>query len=196
MREARTYDPVIVRPASERRLVVDDLYSLPEGRVKYELEAGLLLSEPHPGMQHGRVAAAVAEILRSHVRRHGLGVVLGNDTWFVLARSPDTVRGPDVAFVVRKRFERVGDLTTAFPGAPDLAVEVVSPSTTRASLHGKIADYLSAGTACVWVVDPASQTVTVYRSLLSPRTIEAGKMLDGGDVVPEFRVPVELLFEI
>lgn len=119
-----------------------------------------------------------------------------NDTWFVLSRSPDTVRGPDVSFVTRERFERVGDLTTAFPGAPDLAVEVLSPSTTPAAIHGKVADYLTAGTRCVWVVDPDARIVRVFRSLLSPIALACGEQLDGEDVVPCFRVPVELLFEI
>jgi Uma2 family endonuclease len=113
-----------------------------------------------------------------------------------LARKPDTVRGPDVAFVSRVRFERRGDTGKAFVGAPDLAVEVLSPSNTPAAMHAKVADYLAAGSRCVWVVDPESQTVTVYSSLLGPRRLGKAETLDGDDVVPGFRVRVGEIFEL
>ena len=177
-------------------MTVEDLYVMPDDGFNYELQAGMLVSEPLPGGRHGWVTAAVAEILRAHVKTHRLGVVFAGDSGFVLARKPDTVRGPDVAFVSRERFERSGDTVKAFAGAPDLAVEVLSPSNTPAAMHAKVADYLAAGTRCVWVVDPESQTVTVYASLLWPHTFGQDEMLDGDDVVPGFRVRVGDLFEL
>ena len=183
-------------PMADRLLTVEDLDAMPEDGLKYELQAGLLVSEPLPGGRHGRVAANVAGLLREHVRRQALGVVYVNDTGFVLARRPDTVRGPDVAFVSRERFAATGDPVGAVPGAPDLAVEVLSPSNTPASVHAKVADYLAAGTRLVWIVDPGREMVTVYRSLLSPRVLSHDQELDGEDVVPEFRVAVAELFEI
>lgn len=177
-------------------MTIDDLDALPDDGRKYELQAGVLVSEPLPGMRHGRVACRVAEILGAHVRQHRLGVVITNDSGFILSRSPDTVRGPDVSFISRERFEAVGDLVTAFPGAPDLAVEVLSPSNTQAGIHAKVADYLAAGTRCVWVVDTEAETVAVYRSLLSPVTLAAKDILDGEDVVPGFQTTVAQLFEV
>src|SRR5436309_521326 len=95
---------------SQKRLfTVEDLYRMPDDGLLYELEAGRLVSEPLPGARHGRVAARLVELLGSFVRANGLGVVLCNDTGFVLARSPDTVRGPDVCFVSRARYEEAGD---------------------------------------------------------------------------------------
>ena len=184
------------RPTHQRLMSVDDLYAMPEDGLRHELQAGLLVSEPLPGTRHGRVAARVAELLGAHARRHRLGVVISNDSGFILSRSPDTVRGPDVSFVSRERFESVGDRSTAFPGPPDLAVEVLSPSNTPAGIHAKVADYLAAGTRCVWVLDTGTETVVVYRSLLSPRTSTATDTLEGGDVVPGFRANVTELFEI
>ena len=140
-------------PLRDRELTVEDLYVMPDDGYKYELQAGLLVSEPLPGGRHGRVMAAVAEILRAHVKKHRLGVVFAGDSGFILARKPDTVRGPDVAFVSMERYERSGDTVRAFAGAPDLAVEILSPSNTSAGLHAKVADYLAAGTRRVWVVD-------------------------------------------
>src|SRR5262245_12656490 len=177
-------------------MTVDDLYVMPDDGYHHELQAGLLVSEPAPGFRHGHVLAAVAELLRTHVKRQRLGVVLAGDSGFILARRPDTVRAPDVAFISRGRFERSEDPTKAFAGAPDLAVGVLSPSNTRADMHAKIADYLAAGTRCVWVVDPEARAVTVYTSLLEPRRFNEAETLDGADVVPGFRVRVGEIFEI
>ena len=183
-------------PLRDRNMTVEDLYVIPDDGFNYELQAGLLVSEPAPGFRHGRIMAAIAEILRAHVRQRRLGVVLAGDSGFILARKPDTVRGPDVAFVSRERFERSGDTVKAFAGAPDLAVEVLSTSNTPAAMHAKVADYLAAGTRCVWVVDPEARTVTVYVSLLWPYRLGEDEMLDGNDVVPGFRVRVGEVFEL
>jgi Uma2 family endonuclease len=113
-----------------------------------------------------------------------------NDTGFVLARDPDTVRGPDVAFVCRARVERLAHPEQAFPGAPDLAIEILSPSNTPSNVHAKVADYLSAGSPLVWVLDPGHQRVRIYRTLLAPRTVDGDEELDGEDIVPGFRVMV------
>lgn len=156
----------------------------------------MLVSEPRPGFRHGRIIATMTEMMGTHVRRRRLGVVIAGDSAFVLARKPDTVRGPDVAFVSRQRFEESGDAVKAFAGAPDLAVEILSPSNARAALHGKVADYLAAGTRRVWVVDPEAHTVTVYASLLWPHRLREEDMLDGDDVIPGFQVRVGEIFEV
>jgi Uma2 family endonuclease len=169
---------------------------MPDDGFRYELAAGRLLREPLPGARHGRIAARLARHLDEHAARTGLGVVLVNDTGFVLARSPDTVRGPDIAFVARERYERIGDVVTAFPGPPDLAVEVVSPSNSPADVHSKVADYLAAGTRLVWVVDPDSREVEVYGSLLEPLALRDDDELDGGEVLPGFRLRIADIFRL
>ncbi len=179
----------------ERTWTVDDLYTLPDDGRSHELQQGLLLAEPLPGARHGRVLSAIDWALSKLVREHTLGVVLSGDTGFILARSPDTVRGPDVAFVSRERFESVGDIPTAFPGPPDLAVEVLSPSDRPGDVHAKVADYLAAGTLLVWIIDPATLRVTVYPPLLTHRVLGAADTLDGGDVIPGFAVRVEDLLK-
>ncbi|HKQ60978.1 MAG TPA: Uma2 family endonuclease [Candidatus Polarisedimenticolaceae bacterium] len=177
-------------------LSVEDLATYPDDGLKHELQAGILVSEPLPGFRHGHVAATIVALLRGHVRRHELGVVLGNDSGFLLARAPDTLRGPDVAFVSSARLAAVREPEKAFPGAPDLAVEVLSPSNSVGSVHAKVADYLAAGTRLVWVVDPEQETVAVYRSLLVPRVLAREEELDGDDVVPGFRARVAELFAL
>lgn len=183
-------------PLRDRDITVEALYVMPDDEFRYELQGGLLISEPRPGFRHGRIVATITELLGVHVRKNRLGVVLAGDPGFVLARKPDTLRGPDVAFVSKERVEAHGDSVRAFSGAPDLAVEVLSPSNTPAAMHAKVADYLAAGTRRVWVVDPEAQTVTVYASLLWPTRLGEDETLDGDDVVPGFQARVRELFEV
>ncbi len=177
-------------------LTVEDLDAIPEDGRKYELQAGLLISEPAPGWRHGRLAVRIASLLDAHVRKNGLGVVVSNDTGFVLSRSPDTVLGPDVSFVSRERLEKVGDPVTAFPGAPDVAIEILSPGNTPREIHAKVADYLAAGTTCVWIVDPQLKVIIEHRSLLAPRTLQPEDVLEAQDILPGLAVRVEEVFEL
>jgi Uma2 family endonuclease len=176
-------------------MTAEHLEVMPDTGYRHELQSGLLLSEPLPGFRHGHVTLNLASLLRDHARRSGLAVILVVETGFILSRSPDTVRGPDVAVVTRERAERVGDLRRLFPGAPDLAVEVLSPSNSPAEIHAKVADYLAAGTKLVWVVDSESKSVAVYRALLSPETLASTDRLTGDEVLPGLAIDVAELFE-
>ena len=183
-------------PRRNRELTVEDLYTMPDDGFKYELQSGMLVSEPLPGFRHGRVMFRMGALLSSHVRLNRLGIVLGGDSGFILARKPDTVRGPDVAFLSQARFAESGDTIRAFSGAPDLAVEVLSPSNTPAAIRAKVADYFAAGPRRVWLVDTEAETVTDFASLLSPHELGEDDVLEGGDVIPGFRVRVGEIFEL
>ena len=132
--------------------------------------------------------------IAQHVRTNNLGEVFGPDTGFKLAESPDTVRAPDIAFVSKLRIPPGGIPEKFWPGAPDLAVEVVSPSDTLYELDEKIDEYLSTGVRAVWVVNPKNRTVTVYSSQTSPRILKENDALDGGEVLPGFHYKVSKLF--
>ncbi len=157
--------------------------NIPDKRT--ELVRGVLVVREPAGGRHGRVAMNVALELGSYVRTHQLGVVYAAETGFTLARQPDTVRAPDVALVRRERLptpEPVG-----FPDlAPDLVVEVLSPDDRSGKLLAKIADWLSAGTRLVWVIDPERRLARVYRHDGTERIVAAEETLDGEDVVPGF----------
>ena len=116
------------------------------------------------------------------------------ETGFVLARNPDTVRGPDLSFISRERLKDLDD-ARFFSGAPDLAVEILSPSNRRGEMHAKVADYLAAGARLVWVVDPKRKSVTTYRTLLSPRRLELNEAIDGEEVFPGLVIPLTAIFE-
>ena len=146
-----------------RNMTAEELLRMPDDGLRHELVRGELRTMTRAGHPHGRVAMRVAWPLAQHVEENGLGAVYAAETGFVLETDPDTVRAPDVAFVGRERVEEVGETGGFFPGAPDLAVEVVSPGDTYAEVEGKVAAWLGAGTRMVIVVDPSSSVVRIHR---------------------------------
>ena len=180
-------------PARSLRLTEDDLQALPDDGCRHELVEGFLVREPLPAPRHGRVQARFARALLDFVEPRGLGEVY-TEVGFVLAKNPDTVRGPDVSYVSPPALGRLRDDTRLFPGAPDLAVEILSPSNRAAEVRSKVAEFLAAGTRLVWVVDPQIRTVTAYRTLLAPQILGEADLLDGEDVLPGFSLRVGTLF--
>ena len=157
-----------------------------------ELVRGRLRAMIPPGAEHGRLAHELGYMISRHVKAHGLGTVYAAETGFLLSRDPDTVRAPDVAFV---RADRAPAPPRGYyPGAPDLAVEVLSPDDRPGYVREKVAEWLEAGTRAVWVVDPRSRTVTVHEPGAEPRLLEEADALFGGDVLPGFELMVAEIF--
>ena len=178
-----------------RLLTAEHLYSIAEDGRNYELDHGELVIMEPPVPEHGRVELRIGAILLAFVEAHRLGVVYSGDPGFVLARSPDTVRGPDVAFLRAERVPQGEDRKWFYEGAPDLAVEVLSPSDRPGQLAKKVRNYLDSGTRLVWVADPWSRTVVVHAPGALPHTLGEADTIDGGDVLPGFSSPVLLFFQ-
>ena len=172
----------------------DQLLELDEPGFRHELVAGELRRMSAAGWWHGAVVGRAHGLLAPYVEEASLGLVFGAETGFVLAREPDTVRAPDVAFVRTDRLPEAPD-RGFFPGPPDLAVEVVSPSDTFSDVQEKALSWLAHGTRQVWVVDPTSKSVTVHRAGEDAAVLREGAEVGGGDVIPGFRVAVSALFE-
>lgn len=136
----------------------------------------------------------IAGPLYEYVKRANLGKVFAAETGFLLSQDPDTVRSADVSFVRRKRIEEAGHVEGYWRGAPDLAVEVISPSDTVGRIEDKVSQWLESGTSAVWLVSPKMHTVTVYSSRTNILTLTEKDTLDGGEVVPGFRIPVAQIF--
>jgi len=167
---------------------------MPKGRRRYELVRGELFVMESAGIEHGRVAAVVAGALLEHVRRVGGGIVLAAETGFIIERDPDTVRAPDASFISQERYDRVGPTTKYWSGAPDFAIEVLSPEDRPGKVREKLREWLAAGTVAVVVLDPAARTATVHRQESEPRVHDLGERLDLSDAVPDFRPTVAELF--
>jgi Uma2 family endonuclease len=167
-------------------LSAEQLMRLPDDGQFHELDEGRLVCMPPSAHVSSAVAALILMHVAVFVRRHGLGRVTGEQGGFRLQRNPDVVRAPDVAFI---RAERVVDTGRGyFEGAPDLAVEVLSPSDRYSAVSRKVSQYLAAGTGLVWVVDPFNRTVAVYRPDREVIELPEDGTLDGEDVVPGFRL--------
>ncbi len=164
------------------------------GREDLELVRGELVPVMTPaGGEHGALAAFLTVELGTLVRAKHLGRVY-LEVGYRLFTNPDTVRGPDISFVSKKR-EAAAQFRRGFiHGAPDLAVEIVSTDRTIAELTTKAREYLQAGTLLVWVVDPPTRTVQVHQPGQPVRTLSGGDTLEGGDVVPGFTLPLPQLF--
>jgi Uma2 family endonuclease len=171
----------------------EELWDLPHDGMRRELVEGRLLVMSPAGFEHGRVAATANRLLSVHVHATGTGVTLAAETGFLLASDPDTVRAPDVAFVARARVEAAGRTVRFWPGAPDFALEVVSPGDTLQEVLAKAQSWLAAGTKAVLVLDPAERAATVYRAGRDPQTSTDGE-LDLSDAVPGWRVSVAGFF--
>ena len=175
-------------------MTADELLALPRGEFRYELVDGELKKMSPAGQKHGRITVRLTEPLAKHVRTHQLGQVYAAETGFKLKSNPDTVRAADIAFVRRERLEILGETESYWPGAPDLAVEVNSPSDTVREVEKKVMEWLEFGSRLVWIVSSKLHTVTVYRSLTDIETLTEKDILDGGDVVPGFQISIAEIF--
>jgi Uma2 family endonuclease len=168
-------------------------YNFPDGKV--ELVRGEPRVMPPAGAPHGGVESNLLGLLLPFVTRHRLGRVFSDGVGYELIALPRTVRNPDASFVRSDRLPPEGLRPGFLKMAPDLAVEVLSPSETASELEEKLDDYRAAGTPLIWVIDPDRRTVMIVSRDAPLRWIRADGTLDGGDVVPGFRCRVGDLFE-
>jgi Uma2 family endonuclease len=158
-----------------------------------ELIDGTLV-EKVMGFQESAIAAELITELKLYLRRHNLGVVTGPDG--TLKLTTGLIRIPDVTFV---RWENIPG--GRFPDQPiprltiDLAVEVISPGNTRAEMQRKLREYFAAGTRLVWLIDPKDRTARIYTTPRRGTKLTQDDALDGGDVLPGFRLPLRDLFD-
>lgn len=172
-------------------MTAEELFNLPDDFYRHELLKGELLTMSPPGPEHGFVIGNLSALLHAHLKANNLGHLYVGDTGFKLESNPDTVLAPDVSFVVR---ERVGTPSPFYYfGAPDLAVEVLSPSDRKTKVERKTTLWLELGARSVWNVNPRRRTVEVVRAD-GKRWLfhESDELVD--DTVPGFRVAVSQIF--
>ena len=180
--------------AATRKITAEEFLAMDLGEGLHELVRGEIVEVPPPGPKHGLICTNVGAILRNYGRQAGHGYALGNDS--VVSISGDTVRGADIQYFREDRFAkaRVGDAPPPVP--PDRAVEVLSPSNSPGDMRRKVNDYLDAGVAMVWVLDPERASLTLYRhDEIEPRVFSAGDVLEGLPELPGFGCRVGEFFE-
>src|SRR5436305_5801884 len=170
-----------------QQVTADELFARRKDGFRYELVKGELRKMSPAGSEHGAIIVNVTVLLGQHAKANNLGVCFGAETGFKVASDPDTVRAPDVAFIRRERIPESGIPKKFWPGAPDLAVEVISPGDTLEEVEEKVEDWLTAGTRAVWIVSPRRRSVTVCRSMTEVTRPSEAEHLYGGDVVPGCR---------
>jgi Uma2 family endonuclease len=176
------------------QLTAEALWQLAQDEHRYQLIKGELKQMSPAGPRHGRIAMRLGALIEQHARQNNLGFVYAAETGFKLQENPDTVRAADAAFIAQSRIPPEGEPEGFWAIAPDLVVEVVSPSDSAQMIQSKITDWLTAGCHLVWIVYPDNQTVTEYRSLTEVRVLTAAYSLIGGEVLPDFTCPVQDLF--
>ena len=176
-------------------LTADDLLRLDSEGVRGELIRGVL-HEPMPaGYAHGKIAMKLGFFFNAFIIPRKLGSVTGSDSGVWLERDPDTVREPDIAYFSAAKIP-LDALDTGYAEVPpDLVVEIASPSDTRREVHDKALMWLSYGVDLVWVVQPDTRTVDVYRPDRAVVTLTEQNTLDGHDVLPGFTCTVSEVFD-
>jgi Uma2 family endonuclease len=179
---------------ADQIITADELLRMPDNGFRYELVQGELRRMSPAGFHHGRLIMNIATPLDQHVRAQNLGIVCAAETGFRLTTDPDTVRAADVAFIRQARVTPETDIEGYWPGAPDLAIEVISPHDLYTEVDEKVTDWLDAGTRMVVVVNPRKRTATIYRSLTQIMVLREQETLDGSDVVPGWILAVAAIF--
>jgi Uma2 family endonuclease len=183
-------------PATKARRYVtaDEFLTHPAAMGPSELVRGEIRVMTPASGPHGVVAGTMFAALNSFVEARQLGLCFPDNTGFLLPGLGDTVRSPDVAFVRAGQLPREGIGPGWIAVAPDLVVEILSPSETASDLEEKLRDYRDAGTRLIWSVDPERRVVAVRNERAPDRLLSELDALDGGDVLPEFTMSISKLF--
>ena len=165
----------------------------PADGYRYELVRGqMVVQEPVAGYSHGHSQSTLIWRLGNWMEAFGEGTILG-PTGCIISDSPATVRGPDISVLLKRRSSE-GEPGNWIRGAPDVAIEILSPSNRPGEMREKISDYFAAGALRVWIVDPKTRTVTIHRANGSKTIFRQGDRLEDPEVLPGFAVEVGELF--
>lgn len=176
------------------RMSADELLRRPADGCRHELVRGELRNLSPAGGRHGEIALEIAASIHAFVRANSLGRTFAAETGFRIGSNPDTVRAPDFAFVRRDRSSRAGPTEGFIDGAPDLAVEVLSPSDSHGAVDERVEAWLAAGTAVVVIVDPAAQRVVARRRGAPSQRLERHESLTISELLPGWSMALTALF--
>ncbi|MGB3494171.1 MAG: Uma2 family endonuclease [Elainellaceae cyanobacterium] len=181
---------------AEKKIWTDEEFmALPKDGHRYEIVNGELIDMGNSGALHGSIAIILSSALFTIVNTQKLGALLDSSTAFKLKNG--NRRSPDISFFAKERLQGITQLPMGYlEGAPDLAIEILSPGNTVEEIHDKLVEYFENGTRLAWVIHPSEHFVLTYRSAQEPdRLLKSVDSLDGEDVIPGFTLPVADLFQ-
>ena len=173
-----------------------ELEALPNEGYLHEVVNGRLIMSPKNNFFHERICMRLSSAMNAFVNERRLGVVLGSSAGFWMSNR--NCRAPDISFVPKARMDALGfkpSSRTFFPGAPDLAIEVLSPSNTPTEIQERLEDFFSSGAQLAWIIHPEEAFVEVCHSPTKRQIFGAGAILDGEKLLPGFRYPIADLFK-
>jgi Uma2 family endonuclease len=172
-------------------VTIDDMYNMPKDGRKYELVDGEIVVSP-AGAYHGEIVVKIVHIIASFLDGHPIGKVYGDNVGLVFPNG--NLRSPDVFFVRNEKLPNGRSPVTFGEFIPDLAVEVLSPNDSPLHITQKIGEFLDAGVPIVWLVDPQTRVVTVYRSLSQTEQLHVDDTITADPVLPGFACLVSRFF--
>ncbi len=180
--------------AAEKKVWTDEEFmALPDDGKRYELVNGEVRTIGNSGMEHGNLGTFLGGAIEFYVRPKRLGTTCDSSTAFTMKNG--NKRSPDVSFISKDRLKGIKRLPKGyFQGAPDLAIEVISPSNTFEELHEKLVEYFANGCKLVWIVNPDERSVLVYRQPQPDQLLKLTDTLDGEDIIPGFSLAIADLF--
>ena len=179
--------------SKNKPVTAEELLRLPDDGYRYELFRGELRQMPPAGEEHGSFAMDLGWRLAQFVSENGLGKVYAAETGFKLTENPDTVRAPDIAFISQANLERQASVKGYRKGAPDLAVEVVSPNDRPTEVAEKVYEWLFFGAKEVWILEPEQRTLTLYRPDEMFRVLKEEDTLTS-PLFPHWELPLSDIF--
>ncbi len=192
--------PTATEIIAQKKVWTDEEFmTLPQEGHHYEIVNGDLIEMGNSGALHGYVCSTLMILLGSYIRTHQLGAMFDSSTAFTMKSG--NKRSPDLSFFAKARLQstlqNIKELPLGFlKGAPDLAVEVLSPGHTVEEMHDKLVEYFENGTRLAWIIHPNEHYILVYRSAQEPdRLLKTIDALDGEEVIPGFTLPVADLFQ-
>jgi Uma2 family endonuclease len=184
-----------IKPPVKQIWTDEAFMALPDDGHHYEIVNGELVDMGNSGALHGYVCGTLMILLGGFIRANRLGAFFDSSTAFKLKSG--NKRAPDIAFFAKERLQGMTEIPSGYlEGAPDLAVEVLSPGNTVEEIHEKLVEYFENGTRLAWVIHPTEKYVLVYRCAQEPdRLLKSADTLNGEEVIPGFSLPIAELFQ-
>ena len=186
----------MISKTSSSITTADQLFAIPDDGNRYELINGSLKMMSPAGAEHGKIAGRIYVRLASHVEQNELGTTYAAETGFRISDSPDTVRAPDAAFISQRRLASLESTRGYLPLAPDLVVEVISPSDSFSAVEQKAQQWIEAGCLLVLVADPENVLLRAYTGDGQVRDFHEGQTFAAKKACPGWKLDVNDAFDI